>query len=70
VPGNHETINYLQNLIDTGKYDLFSTIKITCEDAASLLKLYIRKLPVPIISREIDAKFTTEIIRDDGGMNI
>jgi hypothetical protein len=60
VPGNHETISQLQQLVDAGQYETFTAMHITCEDAASVLKLYIRKLTESIISAELERTVNTE----------
>lgn len=60
VPGNHETIFHLQQQIDAGEYDTVAATRIACEDAASVLKLYIRKLPESIVSADLESIVSIE----------
>lgn len=65
VPGNHETIFHLQQQIDAGEYDTVAATRIACEDAASVLKLYIRKLPESIVSADLESIVSIEFHEKD-----
>ncbi|KAF9980053.1 hypothetical protein BGZ65_005622, partial [Modicella reniformis] len=65
VPGSHANVQKLKQMFDTGKdYDLFTMDAIDPNDIATLLKLYLRELPSPLMPAALLEQFQSLLTTD------
>ncbi|KAG0321693.1 hypothetical protein BGZ99_003748 [Dissophora globulifera] len=65
VPGSHASVQKLKKIFDTGKdYNLLAVGGIDPNDIATLLKLYLRELPTPLLSAVFLEQFQSVISTD------
>ncbi|KAF9275242.1 hypothetical protein BGZ68_010928 [Mortierella alpina] len=65
VPGSHASVQKLKRMFDTGKdYDLLAMEGIDPNDIATLLKLYLRELPNPLLPPALLEQFQSLLSTD------
>ncbi|KAF9359100.1 Rho GTPase-activating protein 22 [Mortierella sp. NVP85] len=65
VPGSHANVQKLKQMFDTGKdYDLLTIGTFDPNDIATLLKLYLRELPRPLIPGALLEQFQSSLTSD------
>ncbi|KAF9130655.1 hypothetical protein BGW39_002797, partial [Mortierella sp. 14UC] len=65
VPGSHANVQRLKRMFDTGKdYDLLTMDAIDANDIATLLKLYLRELPSPLLPPVLLGQFQSLLTTD------
>ncbi|KAG0209377.1 hypothetical protein BGX28_010365 [Mortierella sp. GBA30] len=65
VPGSHANVQKLKRMFDTGKdYDLLAMDGIDPNDIATLLKLYLRELPTPLLPPTLLEQFQSLLSTD------
>ncbi|KAF9419686.1 hypothetical protein BGZ94_009338 [Podila epigama] len=65
VPGSHASVQKLKKMFDSGKdYDLLAMDSIDPNDIATLLKLYLRELPTPLLPAFVLEQFQSVISTD------
>ncbi|KAF9086562.1 hypothetical protein BGX23_008785 [Mortierella sp. AD031] len=65
VPGSHANVQKLKRMFDTGKdYNLLTMDAIDANDIATLLKLYLRELPSPLLPPILLEQFQSLLTTD------
>ncbi|KAG0091202.1 hypothetical protein BGZ93_008952 [Podila epicladia] len=65
VPGSHASVQRLKRMFDTGQdYDLLAMDDIDPNDIATLLKLYLRELPNPLLPPTLMEQFQSLLSTD------
>ncbi|KAI8363499.1 Rho GTPase activation protein [Mortierella sp. GBAus27b] len=65
VPGSHANVQKLKKMFDTGKdHNLLATEGLDPNDIATLLKLYLRELPTPLLPAVFVEQFQSVISTD------
>ncbi|KAF9428115.1 hypothetical protein BGZ94_003349 [Podila epigama] len=65
VPGSHASVQRLKRMFDTGRdYDLLAMDAIDPNDIATLLKLYLRELPSPLLPATLLEQFQSLLSTD------
>ncbi|KAF8930443.1 hypothetical protein BGZ52_001098 [Haplosporangium bisporale] len=65
VPGSHASVQRLKRMFDTGQdYDLLAMDAIDPNDIATLLKLYLRELPNPLLPSALLEQFQSLLSTD------
>ncbi|KAG0294318.1 hypothetical protein BGZ96_001391 [Linnemannia gamsii] len=65
VPGSHANVQKLKRMFDTGKdYNLLTMDAIDANDIATLLKLYLRELPSPLLPPILMEQFQSLLTTD------
>ncbi|KAF9145477.1 hypothetical protein BGX30_008694 [Mortierella sp. GBA39] len=65
VPGSHANVQKLKRMFDTGKdYNLLTMDAIDANDIATLLKLYLRELPSPLLPPTLLEQFQSLLTTD------